>query len=444
MNLRGLLICFWSMWAGFFYPRLNAASSCVAGDRAMADFRFPAVIKGYSWFVGKRIDLIDAWSFRSGQWSQVPIQIDEVNFEGNYVLEEGLPYTKDTDDRIYDENDEFSIKGKSLGDSFDKKKIPKFIVERYKDYNRIDFCGEKNGYLGSILVAVRATKSPGIPFVPLFNKAAGSVETSKYKYTFRRQQPMLMGDVLLKTEQGIRPVFAGSSFVMPLVPKIFIFPSIYFGEQDFTSEIECWRSGSVRSIVAVGSRLRKFFKLLDLHLFSELVFYEDYFQIPTKIEFVFDPSTFLDRGSGLSYVLKYPTGGEWTLTTNLEPLPKDGPIKGDLKQTAFEQSPRGSYLVRGSNGSGSFMANVRVDQKALKLVPPPYLALENDFKDDDLGKGWPWLKKSNGSIAVFIDISGVKRGMYDFALDVALSNQAHDEFTDFQAVSAIWHDSTEF
>jgi hypothetical protein len=179
-------------------------------------------------------------------------------------------------------------------------------------------------------------------------------------------------------------------------------------------------------------------------LFSELVFYEDYFQIPTKIEFVFDPSTFLDRGSGLSYVLKYPTGGEWTLTTNLEPLPKDGPIKGDLKQTAFEQSPRGSYLVRGSNGSGSFMANVRVDQKALKLVPPPYLALENDFKDDDLGKGWPWLKKSNGSIAVFIDISGVKRGMYDFALDVALSNQAHDEFTDFQAVSAIWHDSTEF
>ena len=60
--------------------------------------------------------------------------------------------------------------------------------------------------------------------------------------------------------------------------------------------------------------------------------------------------------------------------------------------------------------------------------------------DSQLRTHWPWLKKSNGSLAVFIDISGVKRGMYDFALDVALSNQAHDGFTDFQAVSAHWHD----
>ncbi|MEI6398890.1 MAG: carotenoid 1,2-hydratase, partial [Pseudomonadota bacterium] len=49
-------------------------------------------------------------------------------------------------------------------------------------------------------------------------------------------------------------------------------------------------------------------------------------------------------------------------------------------------------------------------------------------------------KKSSGSLGVFIEISGVQRGMYDFALDVALSNQAHDNFTDFQAVSAIWPD----
>jgi hypothetical protein len=49
-----------------------------------------------------------------------------------------------------------------------------------------------------------------------------------------------------------------------------------------------------------------------------------------------------------------------------------------------------------------------------------------------------------GSLGVFIEISGVTRGSYDFALDVALSNQADDGFTDFHAVAAKWPDSLNY
>lgn len=444
MSLRFQIIS-WAFFVIFLGPcELFASSNCDPVNSRTHAFRFPIVLKGQPWLVGKRIDRIDAWAFRNGNWEKVPSQIDEVNREGNYVLEEGLPYTSNTDDGIFDDNDEFIVQGPSLGDSFTHKQIPQSVIDQYVDYVRFDLCGGRNGYLGSILLGLRSKAIVAESFRPLFDRSRGLIETSKYKYVFRPDQPMMMGDVILRSPKREHQVFAGSTFIMPLVPHFFLFPTIYFGESDFTSEIECWRSGPIRSIVAVGSKLQKFFKILDLHLFSELVFYEDYFQIPTKIEFIFDPSNILDRGSGLAYVLSYPKGGKWSLKSNLEPLPKNGPVMGEIKKTAFDQSPEGTFSVRGTSGSGSFMANVRVDTKALRQAPPPYLVEESQFQDENTVKNWPWLKKTTGSIAVFIDIAGVRRGTYDFALDVALSNQADDEFTDFQSVSAVWHNSKAF
>ncbi len=420
------------------------SSGCVPHHKKNSAFRFPVVLKGQAWLKGRPINRIEAWSVKSGRWSKIPLQIDEVNLEGSYVLEGGLPFTSNSDDGIYDSNDELSIKGTSIGESFTSHKVPVHLRKDFKDFARVDFCGEKDGYLGSIFLGELTAPKISEPVKPLFDPATGVVESSKYKYIFRKEQPMLIGDVLIMTGSGPKQVFAGSSFVMPLLPRLFLFPSMYFGEQDFTSEVESWRTGPIRSIVAVGAKMRRFFGMVNLHLFSELVFYEDYFQIPTQIEFIFDPSRFLNRGSGLSYILKYPEDSNWTLTSNLDPLPPSGPVEGSLKKTAYDQSPSGIYSVLGHSELGSFMANVRVDSKALKLAPPPYLALDKDFANQELQSRWPWLKKSSGSLAVFIDISGVKRGLYDFALDVALSNQADDGFTDFQAVSANWHEPTNF
>ncbi len=421
-------------------PILAKSDGCVATSVPQKTFRFPVVIKGASWLRGRSIHSIQGWTFRSGKWSKIPIQIDEVNADENYVLEGGIPFTSGTDDEIFDNNDELSIKGTSLGEPFNGKKLSKDLKASLIDFARVDFCGERDAYLGSVLIGeVRSITTQDV-FQPLFDPTLSKVETSKYKYVFRSGQPMLIGDVMVKTSDGPKQVFAGSSFVMPLIPRIFVLPSFYFGEKDFTSEVESWRSGPVRSIVAVGAKLRRFFGALNLHLFSELVFYDDYFQIPTKIEFVFDPSSYLSRGSGMAYILRYSKDAAWSLDANLEFLPASGPGYEGFKKTAFDHSPSGVFSVKGHSKIGSFMANVRVDEKALKQSPPPYLALEKDFSNQELSGRWPWLKYGPGSVAVFIDISGIKRGLYDFALDVALSNQAHDGFTDFQAVSAHWHD----
>ena len=427
---------------------LPGVSAFAKGSRCVVSVvrtatRFPVVFKAPEWLFGAHIETIEGWTYNGKSWTKIPLQIDEVNDEGSYVLEQGIPYTKFTDDGLLDAQDEMSVRGLDLGQA----KINKSTSNppgQFTGLRRVDFCDDEGGFFGSLWIGAKVSPTNPSPFEEIFNRQLAEVNTPSYRYQFRSGQPMLMGSVAIKTPSGERPVFSGNAFVMPLRPRFFFLPSMYFGESDFTSEIECWRSGPVRTIVAVGSRFRKLFSIFDLHLFSELVFYKDYFQIPTKIEFVFDPSTYLASGSGISYVLQYPDGVDWMLNSNLKLLPSGGAEQGVLKESAYEASSDGVFSVRGESEIGSFVAKVRVDPKALKQSPPPYLVSKAMFERKDMVESWPWLKKTRGSLGVFIDISGVKRGVYDFALDLALSYQAHDDFTDFKTLTANWSDSASF
>lgn len=432
------------VWICFSWHELSFAKPCDPSPNRYAKERFPLVFNASSKFHGARAVKLQAWKYKGKKWVQVALQVDERDADGSYVLEQGLPYTKYNDDGFIDSNDELSLHANSLGDSFTTRQLSQKVLRGLVRWARVDFCtNQKTTYLGSVLIGESRDHQIQPSYRPLFDRQKSLVETAKYLYQFRSQQPMLMGDVKLKTPSGAIDVFAGSSFVMPLLPKFFLLPSFHFGEDDFSSEIEAWRSGPVRSIVAVGAKMRKFFSVIDLHLFSELIFYEDFFQIPTQIEFIFDPSRYLSRGSGLAYILKNKPGIDWVLESNLEPLPEAGPDQGPIKKTAFEHSPEGIFQVRGTSAVGSFAANVRVDTKALLQAPPPYLLGQEAFTRPTFKKAWPWLEHLKGSLGVFIEISGVKTGSYDFALDVALSNQAHDGFADFQTVGAFWPDSTD-
>lgn len=439
--MKWLMIVFLQAVCVFFLCQKTMAAECRGSKSRQIIKRFPVVFKADPKLMGSSIARLEAWRFLEKKWQQVALQVDQVDSDGSYVLEEGLPYTKYNDDGLLDSNDELSLRSSSFGDFFYTKQVSAKVLARFKRSASVDFCNQSGVYLGSVLIGETHDVAQTVAFEPLFRDKDRIVETGTYRYQFRQGQPMLIGDVKIKTPQGYKDVFSGSSFVMPLIPRIFIFPAFYFGESDFASEIECWRSGPVRSIVAVGAKLRKFFSFLNLHLFSELVFYEDFFQIPTRIEFVFDPSRFLARGSGLAYILRYPAGVDWRLDSNLEPLPLKGLPSGSDVKTAYEQSKEGKFAVRGTSPIGSFVANVRVDEKALRQAPPPYVVARDAFKLDTARASWPWLAGTQGDLGVFIEISGVKAGSYDFALDVALSNQADDGFADFQTVVAQWPDS---
>ena len=418
----------------------KAFSACIPNSEPVG-YRFPVVLQVPPAFFGTNVGDFEAWSFQKNQWKQIAIQVDERNSEGSYVLEHGQPFTKDTDNGFVDANDELSILGRQLGDLFEKAKVPFHIVKRLEKLQRLDVCVDES-YVGSVLIGASVSTTAKVSWKPIYDHANQRVDTPAYRYDFNRTKPMLVGNVFLKSGGKEWPVFADSTFIMPIIPKIWILPGTTVDESDFQSEIECWRSGPVRSIVAVGAKMKKFFSLVQLHLFSELVFYEDFFQIPTQIEMIFDATSFLDFGSGLAYVLRFPPGGSWKISSNLAELPpttKDlSRGKNQLVQTAEQVSPNGEFRAWGSRDEGSFLAQVHVDSKALGLVPPPFLVRESMFDAAPWKNGWGWLRGIKGNLGVFLDISRVRKGTYDFTLDLMLSHQANDGFTDFRPVNSEW------
>lgn len=423
----------------------TAHASCIPTNSPRS-YRFPVVLKVPKALIGYEVNHFEAWSFKRGQWGQIAVQVDEINKDNSYVLEEGIPYTKNTGTGVSKAVDEISFKGTQIGETFTPEQITPTLKSRFQAFQRLDVCATDGAYLGSALVGATVVANPELSWKPLFNRSTRTVAASAYRYVFGEKRPMLIGDVYLKSGGAEVPVFADSTFFMPMYPSFWLLPGIKFDETDFDSEIECWRSGPVRSIVAVGAKMKKFFSIVNLHLFSELVFYEDFFQIPTQIEMTFDASKYLDYGSGLAYILRYPAGGKWVVASNLDLLPSSPDDlegkSGKPRKTAKEHSPEGVFRAWGTRAEGSFLAQVRVDQKAIDQVPPPFLVEERMFDQKPWKSEWRWLRNTQGNLGVYLDISQVKKGLYDFTLDLMLSSKSGDTFQDFHRLDVSWEKVT--
>ena len=247
--------------------------------------------------------------------------------------------------------------------------------------------------------------------------------------------PALLGEVALRKDGTLFPIFAKSEFLMPLETTWFL-PDLLFRSDDFSSTIESWQSGPIRTVVAVGVKYTSFLGVVRLHLFSELVFYRNRFQIPTVIEFMFDPRSLLTPGSGLAYSLTFPEGRAWEIESNLERLPAEDPDllakqRGSAAQTEV-------FYATGSRPEGSFFVQVVVDEEARQQVPPPYLIGRREFTGESWQNHWSWLSQIPGDLGLYLDISMVKKGTYDFGLDLVLSPKAKKSFTDYGFVDVYW------
>lgn len=404
------------------------------GQAAPAAYPYPIVLKGPAALAGQTINTLAAYARQSdGKFRRIALQIDEVNKRGDYVLAGGIPYTARTDDGILDDNDELVVLGEQLGGDFSGEDVPKERRDAARNLWKVTFerAGRTVGY--ALIAAEKFVVSDqGTPQVR-YDQNAHVVKTAAYTYEFHKRNPVLLGAVTLADGS---PLIQSSKFLMPLRTPFFM-PDLTFLDTDFHSQIECWQSGPIRSIVAVGVKYTSFLSLVNLHLFSELVFYREKFEIPTKIEFIFDPSTLLKPGSGLFYSLAFPPGRAWEIDSNLSPLPAkpaDEVVEDGPKAAATEV-----FQARGhQQKEGSFLVSVRVDERARADVPPPFLVKKADFKDPARIVHWPWLERAPGDLGVFLDISQVRKGIYDFGLDLLLSPKADETFAEYGKVIASW------
>lgn len=418
----------------FVLPARSEAFAGCGGSRVV--YPYPIVLKGSSELLGTHVGSLSASSYRNGVWLDVAIQVEEVNASGDYVLEDGLPYTRGTDDGLFDDNDELAFMGDDLGDDFKFSDVPSELRERATHSWKVGFC-RGNKLAGYFLLQSRFVHShvTGTNYVR-FDRESGTISSEVYQYRFHDKNPVLLGEVALKKEGKTVKVIDSSHFVMPLRTPFFM-PNMMFEDQDFASMIESWQSGPVRTIIAVGVKYTSFLSLFKLHLFSELVFYKNRFVIPTKIEFVFSPRKFLNPGSGVAYAFKLPAEQNWRFESNLSVLPDYGPDRYFEEGKRASQQNEFSAMAHGRDGS--LIARVSVDENARAMVPMPIMLYAEDFSSKMKRESWPWLARQNGDLGIFIDFSNVEKGMYNFGLDLLLSSKADERFTDYGYVDAVWH-----
>lgn len=408
------------------------AESC---SGARVPFDYPIVLKGPPALFDSKVGNFAAWAKRDGKWQGVAVQVEEVNRNGDYVLSGGLPFTKGSDDGFFDANDELALDGAELGDDFVTEDVPAPIAAVARHSWKLSFCRGRQSAGHVLLQSLTApklwTRTPEVRF----DQAKGEIETSLYRYVFNPKSPALLGEVRLKHPDGERGVIRNSKFQMPIKTPFWL-PDLTFKDDDFTSVIESWQSGPVRSIVAVGVKYSAFLKLFKLHLFSELVFYRNRFVIPTVIEFIFDPAAHLKPGSGIAYSLNFPEGRGWEVDGNLTPLPASSP--SDVIKSGKTAAATEVFVARGHGPDGSFLAQVRVDAKARAMVPPPFIIRPEQFRSKAHQEHWPWLEALPGDLGVFLDFSRVHKGIYDFGLDLILAPKADETFTDYGTVDTTW------
>lgn len=397
----------------------------------------PIVIHPDESIAGNNIDHLSVWVFNGSEWSRIVHQIDEVNEYGEYVLEEGLPFTKGSDDGVLDLNDELVVRSGDLGCDFTAKDLKKLPSEHIiRGAWKVVFYHNKNR-IGSILVAVsdrRKGKGKKALGDVRFNKAKNEIVTDTYRYSFKTDNPILLGNLFLRRGRLEHSVFESSLFSMFLDLPWWL-PNFSLEENNFTSSVECWRVGPVRAIVAVGVKLKNMFSIFDLHMYSELTFYKNDFQIPTVVEFPFSPSTFFNAGSGMAYFFKFDEEGKWKIYSNLS---ENSPSSRLARES---QISKANYYAKIEGEAGTFMMRVALgdDSRENKALPEPYLikkGMNQVVGNNNLLK---YLNKIDGDMGVFVDISSVKEGVYKFSLDLTLDSEANlNSHKDFVFPEAIW------
>ena len=366
-------------------------------------------------------------------WTRVAIQIDERDSNGDYVLEHGLPFTADGGDGRFNGSDELVIdlpenfsdaQAISEGDTQTwlkglQKKTPLWppAAARRSKVWRLDLTvGTKKVQV--LLVSGLPEKL--LPDAVWFNSNLQTVESPTYRYHFNKRNPASMGRLEIpegnaKT-QDFTTINSDGAFAIWVKPP-WGFPVISKSDKDLVGAIESWRSGPVRTIVAVGSKYNGFWSIIKAHLFSELVFYRNRFQIPSVIEIPFSPKKLVGSGSGFAYALRL--SGQ--VVPKLE-SPDNAPA------TVFVEHPAGLILT-------ATLDPALTKAGTLPKVWQSENSNENSGIPEDVVR---WFRENEANTGFFVDISQMGRGRYDFSLDLESRGRANKVHTDFQTCKSVW------
>lgn len=249
----------------------------------------PVVVSGekLSALSGKSINNIRVYSFRDGKAAPIPFQIDERDEEGSLVFPLGPKPTSDTDNGLFDKNDELIFMSMDSGGKAEATSFP----AGYSHVVEISVTDPLNASR-SVVYALYYEKNPpersAVDYVSISSDGS-RVEARNFLMSFSDEAPIGFDSLAITPAGGGNGKNSVDSLKIRVKTVLrFMKVPINKSEADFESELVAFVDGPVRVVRRTLNRMVIFWKIATPNSVIDNVFYFNSFEFPTEIFVPFD------------------------------------------------------------------------------------------------------------------------------------------------------------
>ena len=274
--------------------------------------RAPLVIPGFKIKQATRYPLDLYRLYRSGPNGEavlIPFQIDEINQNGDYVLDKGPMPNLDSGNGVFNVQDELTFMGDDVGPALAPTSWPTPKPSLLFEVRFSRKTGEMVADVGAVYLGVHLSEAPP-PLVArkyvIFDADRGSVVTSRYTYEFDKKNYLVVNGVQMFKHPGSDapptekvPIIDSSTFYLKADLKYFL--TFIANHRSVDSKLEAYKSGPVRTIVRV-TFVYMILKLnFELGMYTEMSFFTNSVILPAIMYNPINGRKNLNSGSGFYY-----------------------------------------------------------------------------------------------------------------------------------------------
>jgi len=252
----------------------------------------PVFVQGKQlpWMMGKRIDHLRLYAFHGTDFVPVPFQVDERDPDGEYVFPLGPKANADSDNGLFDENDELVF---MVRDGGGRGPLTMW-VGGWEVVSVIELTDPVDGAKSWVyLMSFANPPAPSDVDYVRYEPETATIYARNYTMGFHPEAPIGIGRLSM-TEAG-----GGTDRDMADRLKIRFRANTVFGinvyrqEEMFTSKAIAWIDGPVRIVRRTKNRMVLFWKIPTPSALLDNIYYFNAFEFPTRVHLPFDSDTFI-------------------------------------------------------------------------------------------------------------------------------------------------------
>lgn len=264
------------------------AARAAAVEKGIERTADPVIIAGaeLDTLTGRHKDNIRVYALKEGSLRPVPFQVDERGPDGDLVFPYGSQKGRDTDDGVFDGNDELVV---MISDFGGRATPDVFPADRAAtaEITATDPISSARAWLYAFAFDNPPPRSD-TDYVSISPDAA-TVTARNYRMTFGDEAPIGFDSLAITPAgggNGLNSVDRLKIRVKTVVRLVNI--TIEKSETDFSSDLLAFIDGPVRVIRRTNNTMNIFWKIESPGSIIDNIFYRDSFEFPTEVKIPFD------------------------------------------------------------------------------------------------------------------------------------------------------------